>query len=104
MNYSSIGFKMNHGPGARDCGPWLWSVHHELMPALMVHLTEPHAPRCYVASNLTTKASGGRPSRWEPHHSVGWRWGGQNLAGDEEEWRQVGVAQWWSAMELEKVS
>jgi hypothetical protein len=83
MNYSCIG--KCRGPGTRDHRPRLWSVHCELMAALMAHLTGAHAPGCYVASKLTAKASRGRASRWEPHHGVGWRWGGWNLAGDEEE-------------------
>jgi hypothetical protein len=38
MNYSSIG--KCHGLGARDHGPWLWSVHRELMAALTRTLLE----------------------------------------------------------------
>jgi hypothetical protein len=43
--------------------------------------------------NLTANASRGRARWWKPHYSVGRRWGGQKLAGDEEVWWWAGEAQ-----------
>jgi hypothetical protein len=68
--------------------PQLWLVCRELMAVLIAHLTGVCAPERYIA----VKASRGRASWWEPHHVVRWWWGGQNLAGDKEEWRRAGGA------------
>jgi hypothetical protein len=94
MNQNYELFFCRKTPWTKRTRPWTmtWSVHHGLMAALAVHLARAHALGRYVASNFTAKTSTGRARRWEPNHIVGWWWGVQKLADDEEEWRRVSGA------------